>query len=41
MPVMGTNKLERISTLSDALKVQMDRETWFEVYTSALGHEVP
>ncbi|MBT8475855.1 MAG: aldo/keto reductase [Alphaproteobacteria bacterium] len=41
MPVMGTNRLDRIATFSDALKVEMDRQTWFELYTAALGHEVP
>ena len=41
MPVMGTNNLDRIKLLSDALKVNMDRETWFELYTAALGQEVP
>lgn len=41
MPVMGTNRLDRIATLSEALKVEMDRETWFELYTAALGREVP
>jgi len=40
LPVMGTNTLDRIATLSDAFKVRMDRETWFELYTAALGHEV-
>ncbi|MEM1302588.1 MAG: aldo/keto reductase [Pseudomonadota bacterium] len=41
MPVMGTNNLSRIKTFSDALKVEMDRQTWFELYTQALGDEVP
>lgn len=41
MPVMGTNNIARIKTLSDALKVNMDRQTWFELYTAALGSEVP
>jgi predicted oxidoreductase len=41
MPVMGTNAIARIKTLSDALKVTMDRETWFKLYTAALGKEVP
>jgi len=40
LPVMGTNNLERITSLSDALKVDIDRETWFELYTAALGREV-
>lgn len=41
MPVLGTNSLERIATISDALRVEMDRQMWFELYTHALGHEVP
>jgi predicted oxidoreductase len=41
MPVMGTNNIHRIKALSDALKVNMDRQTWFEIYTAALGNEVP
>ncbi|PUB18908.1 aldo/keto reductase [Yoonia sediminilitoris] len=41
MPVMGTNNINRIKALSDALKVNMDRQTWFELYTAALGNEVP
>lgn len=41
LPVMGTNNISRIKDLSDALKVDMDRETWFELYTAALGQEVP
>ena len=41
LPVMGTNSLERIAKLSDACRVEMDRQTWFELYTHAMGHEVP
>ncbi|MEL7212647.1 MAG: aldo/keto reductase [Pseudomonadota bacterium] len=41
LPVMGTNNISRIKALSDAFKVEMDRETWFALYTHALGHEVP
>ncbi|MFN7224962.1 MAG: aldo/keto reductase family oxidoreductase [Paracoccaceae bacterium] len=41
VPVMGTNSLERIAKLSDACRVEMDRQTWFELYTHAMGHEVP
>lgn len=40
MPVMGTNNLNRIKGLSNALKVNMDRTTWFKLYEAALGHEV-
>ncbi|MEO9971338.1 MAG: aldo/keto reductase [Hyphomonadaceae bacterium] len=41
IPVMGTNRIERISTLQDAYKVPMDRQTWFEIYTAAIGQNVP
>ncbi len=41
MPVMGTNNLDRIKALSDAMKVPMDRQQWYELYTAALGQEVP
>ncbi len=41
LPVMGTNRIDRIAAFSDAFKVDMDRQTWFELYTAALGHEVP
>ena len=41
VPVMGTNNLQRIKQLSDALRVTLDTQTWFEIYSTAKGHEVP
>ncbi|MGP6088572.1 aldo/keto reductase [Antarctobacter jejuensis] len=41
LPVMGTNTLARIQSFSQAFNVDMSRERWFELYTAALGHEVP
>ena len=41
LPVVGTNNMVRIARLPDALKVQLDRETWFELYSLAEGREVP
>ena len=41
LPVMGTNNLDRIASLGDAFKIEIDRETWFVLYEMALGHEVP
>ncbi|OED36832.1 oxidoreductase [Chromatiales bacterium (ex Bugula neritina AB1)] len=41
LPVLGTNNLDRISKISNALQVELDRESWFELYEAALGHEVP
>ena len=40
LPVLGTNNLDRIKRIGDAARIQIDRETWFELYTHALGHEV-
>ena len=40
LPVMGTNNPGRIARLSDAVRVPMDRQTWYELYTLALGREV-
>ena len=41
LPVMGTNNLERIAAFSKATTLIIDRETWYEIYTAALGEEVP
>lgn len=41
LPVVGTNNPERIKHLSDALNLDIDRETWFELWTAAEGQEVP
>jgi len=40
VPVLGTNSLTRIGAIIDAARVEMDRQTWFELYTDALGQEV-
>ena len=40
LPVMGTNSLDRIAKIADATKIEMDRQTWFELYTLAIGREV-
>ncbi|WP_171101508.1 MULTISPECIES: aldo/keto reductase family oxidoreductase [unclassified Ruegeria] len=41
LPVLGTNNLDRIKRATDALKVKLDRESWYRLYEAALGHEVP
>jgi predicted oxidoreductase len=40
MPVMGTNSLQRIASFGAAAEISIDRETWYEIYTIALGEEV-
>jgi len=41
LPVLGTNNLSRIASVNDAFSVELDRQSWFELYEAALGHEVP
>ena len=40
LPVMGTNSLGRIARLSDAFKVRLDRQDWFQLLEAARGREV-
>ena len=40
-PVLGTNTLPRIAKIGEAAKVEIDRQTWFELYTLAIGKQVP
>ena len=40
LPVMGTNNLDRIAAFSKATTLIIDRQTWYEIYTAALGEEV-
>jgi predicted oxidoreductase len=41
IPVLGTNDPARIARMQDALRVTLDRQTWFELYSLANGAEVP
>ena len=41
IPVLGTNDMHRIARMQDALRVKLDRQTWFELYSLANGVEVP
>lgn len=40
LPVLGTNSLPRIAAISDAGKIDLDRQQWFRLYQAALGQEV-
>ena len=40
-PVLGTNNLDRISHISAAEMVELDRQDWFYLYEAVLGSEVP
>ncbi len=41
LPVMGTNNIDRIKSLSAAESIKLDRQTWYEIYSLAIGNEVP
>ena len=41
VPVVGTNSIDRIRALGRVAEIALDRETWYEIYTAALGTEVP
>jgi predicted oxidoreductase len=41
LPVMGSNRMERIMAFHRALNVGMDRQTWYELYQLANGHDIP
>ena len=41
IPVLGTNVPARIARMQDALRVTLDRQTWFELYSLANGAAVP
>lgn len=40
LPVLGTNALDRIARAGDALRLDMDRQTWFALYRLARGQDV-
>ncbi|MDY7231669.1 aldo/keto reductase [Hyalangium rubrum] len=41
IPVLGTNRLERITSAARALSLQMELQDWFAVWSAATGAEVP
>lgn len=41
LPVMGSNQIPRIQKFDQAFSIPMDRQTWYELYELANGHQVP
>lgn len=41
IPVIGTQKLERLQKLAQSVALEMDRQEWFEIYEAFNGKEVP
>lgn len=41
LPIIGTNKLERIQACVRASEIQLEREDWYALWVAARGHGVP
>jgi len=41
LPVIGTNKIERIESAAKAVDIQIEREDWYTLWQAAKGHKVP
>ncbi|MEZ5386023.1 MAG: aldo/keto reductase [Prosthecobacter sp.] len=41
LPIIGTNKLERIQSVVKAASIRLEREDWYGLWQAAKGHGVP
>jgi predicted oxidoreductase len=41
LPIIGTNKLERIQAVVKAAEIKLEREDWYGLWQAAKGHGVP
>lgn len=41
LPVIGSTNINRIKNQKNALEIQLEREDWFALYESSMGHKVP
>lgn len=41
LPVIGTNKIERIKSVAKAAEMTLEREDWYALWEAAKGHGVP
>lgn len=41
IPVIGTGKIDRIKSAVKSLKVEMNRQQWFELFCASTGEDVP
>ncbi len=41
VPVVGTGNIDRLRGAAAALKLQLNREQWFGLWTASSGHEIP
>ena len=41
VPILGTQKVERIEAARQALGVELDRSEWYELYQAGTGEPLP
>ena len=41
LPVIGTNKIERIESAARAASITLAREDWYALWIAAQGHGIP
>ena len=41
LPVIGTNRPERIHAAADAVRIELEREDWYALWEAAAGRRVP
>lgn len=41
LPVIGTNKSERIKSAAEAADIKLEREDWYALWVAAQGHNIP
>lgn len=41
LPVIGTNKLDRIATAAGAAGIELEREDWYALWEAAQGQQIP
>ncbi|UXS28933.1 aldo/keto reductase [Staphylococcus delphini] len=41
MPIIGTERLERVDEVIDGLQLELHDQEWFDIYTAAQGYDIP
>ena len=41
LPVIGTNKIDRLEAAAKATQIKLEREDWYALWTAAKGHGIP
>jgi len=41
LPVIGTNKIDRLEAAAKAAQIKLEREDWYALWTAAKGHGIP